>query len=128
MTKAMVFLSTRQLTQMHFSIPLFNDYDLIVIASGRELEKLPQTVADVFIHQFPIAITANDGVVIEYDEQEITRIIDSLKESSIGDRHEGCYSNLDSCAYVTCSSQNKSLIDQAFVNMSQFKPVIYAPD
>lgn len=107
MTKAMVFLSTRQLTQMHFSMPLFNDYDLIVIASGRELEKLPQTVADVFIHQFPIAITADDGVIIEYDEQEITRIIDSLKES---------YTNID----IICFDEgNVELADVLRQNASE---------
>lgn len=81
MTKAMIFLSTRQLTQVDFSMPLFNDYVLIVIASAQELEKLPAHIAAVFSHQFPVAITANDGVIIEYDAQEIAHVVGLIQAS-----------------------------------------------
>ncbi|KMV67098.1 ATP-grasp domain-containing protein [Rosenbergiella epipactidis] len=81
MTKAMVFLSTRQLTQVDFSAPLFNDYNLIVIASAQELSQLPQSITEHFVQQFSIAIKANDGVIIEYEQKEIRGIVDSLTGS-----------------------------------------------
>lgn len=81
MTKAMIFLSTRQLTQVDFSMPLFNSYDLIVIASAQELDKLPSHIAAVFSRQFPVSITANDGVIVEYDNQEIAHVVGLIQAS-----------------------------------------------
>ena len=78
MTKAMVFLSTRQLTQVDFTASIFDDYDLIVIASEQELKRMPSRMADVFSQQLTVPVTANDGVIIEYDQQEILHLFDLI--------------------------------------------------
>ena len=83
MTKAMVFISTRQLTQVNFTTQHFKDYDLFLIASSQELEQLPSHIAKIFVHQFAVAVTDNDGVIIEYDQREVSNIVDSLKEKYV---------------------------------------------
>lgn len=81
MTTAILFLSTRQLTQVDFSIPLLGEHDLILVASKQELDRLPDSISSHFSLQFPVSISADDGVIIEYVNNEIVEIIASIRQS-----------------------------------------------
>lgn len=81
MTTAILFLSTRQLTQVDFTMPLLSEHDLILVASKQEIDRLPDRISSCFTLQFPVSISADDGVIIEYDHDEIIKIIASIRQS-----------------------------------------------
>ncbi|KKD00463.1 ATP-grasp domain-containing protein [Photobacterium halotolerans] len=81
MTTAILFLSTRQLTQVDFSLPLLGEHDLILVASKQELDRLPDNISSHFTLQFPVSISADDGVIIEYVYNEIVEIVASIRQS-----------------------------------------------
>lgn len=79
MNKAIIILSTRQLTQVNFTDKHLKDYDLILIASKEEHEELPQSISKIISLNFTVSIETNDGVIKKYVRDEIVEFIESIK-------------------------------------------------
>lgn len=110
MNKAIIFLSTRQLTQVNFSTLPLNGYDLLLIASKEEHFSLPSTISSCFSHKFTVSIEANDGVIIEYNTEEIFSIVKPIRnqyaEVDFVSFDEGCVELTDSLRQNIKNSEN----------------------
>ncbi|WP_137297654.1 hypothetical protein [Psychromonas sp. SP041] len=87
-----------------------NGYDLLLIASKEEHLGLPSTISSCFSHKYTVSIEANDGVIIEYNTEEIFSIVkpirDQYAEVYFVSFDEGCVELTDSLRQNIRNSEN----------------------
>ncbi|QUM82855.1 biotin carboxylase [Moritella sp. 5] len=90
--QVIIFLSSRQISQVDFNDPSLIDAELVLIASDNEVLSLSRNVKEQFSNIITVPVIYDDGVIYEYDEsivKESIAIWDNYKLSIIS-FDEGC--------------------------------------